>query len=106
MAKRKGKISVAIMLGLFASGKRIWDYEKYLKTRDDLTDSEKMNARIAHWTGYAPLTNEWYGPGNLIMTAGPVAMGYGVHKYVGGKDKNGNGLNLNAQLRAIPMFHI
>lgn len=104
MAKN-GKIPLGMMIGLYGTVKQAWDYKKYLDG-SSYTDAQKTNAWIAKVTGYNAETGEFLGFGSPIGFWGPMAIGYGVSKYVGGKDKNGNGLNLNSKLRAIPMFKI
>lgn len=102
---RSQKIPIGLFAGGFMTVKAIWDYEKYLKTREDLTAEQKNAARVAAYTGYNP-NDGTFSISSPVNYWGPLAVGYGVSKYVGGKDKNGNGLNLNARLTAIPLFKI
>lgn len=105
-AKRgRGKIHVAPLVGLYLTVKRIYDYEKVLATRTDLTPDQKDNARMYHYIGYDPATGA-KNYGNLAKTVGPVVGGKLVHRYIGSHDKNGQGLDLNRDLRAVPFIDI
>lgn len=103
------KVSVAALIGAFATAKHIYDAWK--SAPDDLKVPDltlRMTGIIT--PGYE--TRLGYQAGDMfdykqpVTTWGPAVGGVLVHKYIGGKDKNGNGLNLNAQLRAVPFFQI
>lgn len=98
---KKGKIPVATILGLFASGKRLWDYSSYLKTRTDLTDIQKQNAMFYKISGY-DLETGVFDIKEAIGTFGPTVLGYGVSTYIGGP----KGMNINSKLRAVPLFKV
>lgn len=100
MAK-KGKIPLGLTFGLIGTGGRILKAWLDMKDRTDLTDSQKRDTLMAIITGYRPSAGT-FDMGEVVMTWGPLAVGHGVSTYVGGP----KGLNVNAKIRAIPIFKL
>lgn len=103
--RRKEKIPIATVAGAALTAKHIYDQLKFYYVRTDITEDQKQNAYFRILTGYDAATQTMYWD-RLLATYGPVVGGAMISKYVGGKDKNGNGLNINSKLRAIPIFKI
>jgi len=106
MAK-KGKIPVATLVGLGLTLKHLYDkYTLY----DNPTDRPNRSALMTyHMIGYASPTTAarigvptGFAVGEVFETWGPTVGGSLISKYVGGP----KGLNVNAQLRNIPLFKL
>lgn len=101
---RKGKISIATTIGLIAAGKQIYDAYKFGEPYGIGVDhvirsttgicTPKMQEAMAEPTAFV-----WQDP---LATWGPAVAGSLISKYVGGP----KGLNVNAQLRGIPIFKL
>lgn len=110
MAKRRGKIRVATLFGMAMTAKQLID--EYRSAPADLRGPAmtlKMTGIITpgYETRLGYDQGEWFDYKQPLGTWAPTAGGYLISKYVGGKDKNGNGLNLNGtMLKDIPIFGI
>ena len=105
MAKKNGKIPVATIVGLALTAKQLFD--EYKSASPDL----KAPALIMKMTGYITPgleTRLGYPVGTSfdmkqpVGTWAPTIGGSLISKYVGGP----KGLNVNASIRAMPMFKI
>lgn len=105
--RARKKISIAQTAGLIMTGKRIYDV--YKSAPEDLRTpalmmaltgivDQKYASRLGH-------KDEKFAAGEVLETWGPLVAGHLIHKYVGGKDRDGNGLGINRSLN-IPMFQI
>lgn len=101
---KKGKISIATMIGLYATGKKIYDDYKAGEPYDigmdwvirDMTGicTPKMQAAMAD-----PKVFNYVDP---LTTWAPTVGGALISKYVGGP----KGLNINSKISALPLFKL
>ena len=103
MAKR-GKIPIATIAGLAMTGARV--LKVYMDNKDRPDIGEVMTYNLFGYAGkdfaVANAITPGFNAGNLISTWGPVIGGSAISKYVGGP----KGLNVNAQIRSVPLFKL
>lgn len=95
MAK-KGKIPVGLVAGLIMTAKKIFDVHNKYKDHEDYS-----NIMISYLGGYHPTLKKLTLDRAMSVWA-PTGIGYGISTYVGGP----KGMNVNAKLRAIPIFKL
>lgn len=93
---KKGKIPIGITAGLFMTAKKIYDVHVKYKDHEDYS-----NIMISYLAGYHPTLKKATLDRALSVWL-PTGVGYGISTYVGGT----KGLNVNAKIKAIPIFKL